>query len=85
MRHLKLGTILAGIAALSLVLLGGTAMAEYPDKPVTCIVNYGAGGTTDLTSRFALLRGRKALGPDHNRGEQGRRRRHGGPHLPGHP
>ncbi|MBU1154592.1 MAG: tripartite tricarboxylate transporter substrate binding protein [Proteobacteria bacterium] len=62
MRRLKLGTILAGIAALSLVLLGGTAMAGYPDKPVTFIVNYGAGGTTDLTSRLLCSVAEKPLG-----------------------
>lgn len=42
-------------AALSLASLSGVAFAEdaYPDRPITMLVGYGAGGQTDLVARAA--------------------------------
>lgn len=39
-------------AALALVATGSVAMAEYPDRPVTIIVPWGAGGGTDTIIRI---------------------------------
>jgi tripartite-type tricarboxylate transporter receptor subunit TctC len=47
MRILK--TLLAAAAATSM--LAGTAMAEYPEQPVTFIIPYGPGGTSDVGAR----------------------------------
>ncbi len=62
MKCFKLATFMAMAAALALLLTGGAALAEYPDKPITFIVNYGAGGTTDLTSRLLCSVAEKKLG-----------------------
>jgi tripartite-type tricarboxylate transporter receptor subunit TctC len=44
---------LAGAAALALVTLGvASAQAEYPERPITLIVPWGAGGGTDATGRI---------------------------------
>ena len=41
---------LAGLAAIGIaVLAGGPAQAEYPERPITIIVPWGAGGGTDAT------------------------------------
>jgi tripartite-type tricarboxylate transporter receptor subunit TctC len=44
---------LAGLAAIMLALVaGGPLRAEYPDRPITIIVPWGAGGGTDATGRI---------------------------------
>jgi tripartite-type tricarboxylate transporter receptor subunit TctC len=44
---------LAGLAAVMLALVaGGPLRAEYPDRPITIIVPWGAGGGTDATGRI---------------------------------
>ncbi|MCB2228836.1 MAG: tripartite tricarboxylate transporter substrate binding protein [Desulfarculaceae bacterium] len=62
MRSFRLATFMALAAMLMLLLGGGAALAKYPDKPITFIVNYGAGGTTDLTSRLLCSVAEKPLG-----------------------
>lgn len=47
MRILKL--ILAAAAAT--LMLAGPAMAEYPEQPITFIIPYGPGGTSDIGAR----------------------------------
>ena len=42
--------IAAGVAATAM-LAGGTALAEYPEKPVKIMVGFSAGGGTDTTAR----------------------------------
>ncbi|TDX29535.1 tripartite-type tricarboxylate transporter receptor subunit TctC [Modicisalibacter xianhensis] len=44
-------TALKGTAAALLLALSGTAFAEYPEKPITIIVPWAAGGGTDATAR----------------------------------
>ena len=39
-------------AAASVLLLAGPAAAEYPERPITMIVAYPAGGSTDQTARL---------------------------------
>ena len=44
---------LAGLSAIALALVaGGPARAEYPERPITIIVPWGAGGGTDATGRI---------------------------------
>ncbi len=44
---------LAGVAAVALCALGGApAQAEYPERPITIIGPWGAGGGTDATGRI---------------------------------
>ena len=42
---------LGGLAAAATLLLAGSVLAEYPEKPVTMIIGFSAGGGTDLTGR----------------------------------
>ncbi|MGB5200352.1 MAG: tripartite tricarboxylate transporter substrate binding protein [Sedimenticolaceae bacterium] len=47
-------SVIAG--ALGLSLSAGTAMAEeYPDRPISLIVSYGAGGATDFQARIVTM------------------------------
>ena len=40
------------VAALSLAALAGAVHAQYPERNITLIVPYGAGGGTDVTARM---------------------------------
>lgn len=40
----------AGLAALSLS--AGAAVAEWPEKPITYVVSFGAGGNADIVARM---------------------------------
>ncbi len=52
-----------GILALTLALGGAPALAaEYPPKPITRVLQFVAGGTTDLTGRALANGTRKVLG-----------------------
>lgn len=48
MNFMKLAV--AGIAALSLT--AGAALAEWPEKPITYVVSFGAGGNADIVARM---------------------------------
>lgn len=48
--------------AASLVLVGQPANAQYPDKPITLIVPWAAGGSTDQTSRVLAKAAEAYLG-----------------------
>jgi len=51
------------IAAIFLsFLLVGIASADYPTKPITMYICYGAGGTTDLSARILATSAEKILG-----------------------
>lgn len=45
-------TSLAAITAVVLGLGSGAAMAEYPDKPITLVVSFAAGGNADIVARL---------------------------------
>jgi tripartite-type tricarboxylate transporter receptor subunit TctC len=54
---------LAAAAAVALGALGGApAQAEYPDRPITLIVPWGAGGGTDATGRILASMMERELG-----------------------
>jgi tripartite-type tricarboxylate transporter receptor subunit TctC len=48
-------TLISIAAGLSLLLGSATAAADYPDKPVTLTVAYGAGGATDFQARIVTM------------------------------
>lgn len=49
LKKAAIGTVMAGVAALSFAL---PAAAEFPERPLTLIVPWGAGGGTDATGRM---------------------------------
>jgi tripartite-type tricarboxylate transporter receptor subunit TctC len=49
-------------AAALLALFAGTALAAYPERPITLIVPWGAGGGTDAVARFFAAYMEKDLG-----------------------
>jgi tripartite-type tricarboxylate transporter receptor subunit TctC len=54
---------LTGVAAVAATALGGApAQAEYPERPITIIVPWGAGGGTDATGRILASMMEKDLG-----------------------
>lgn len=46
----------------SVLLMSGIARAEYPDKPITMIVPWAAGGSTDQTARVLAKAAEASLG-----------------------
>jgi tripartite-type tricarboxylate transporter receptor subunit TctC len=50
-RLLKAG----GAAVLGLSLTAGAVLAEYPDRPISLVVAYGAGGATDFQARIVTM------------------------------
>jgi tripartite-type tricarboxylate transporter receptor subunit TctC len=58
----KLGVALTLVAALGLGAVSSPALAEYPDRPVTFIVPYAAGGATDLLARSLAQQLERKLG-----------------------
>ena len=49
----KVGLITSVAAATSIAVIGtAAAQSDFPNKPITVIVPYGAGGGTDTTGRF---------------------------------
>lgn len=52
------------LATILLSALSATAFADYPDKPITVIVGYSAGGGTDVLARVVGKYLEKALGDE---------------------
>ena len=48
----KLSAAVAGLAMAGAALFASAAQAEYPERPITVIVPWGAGGGTDATGRM---------------------------------
>lgn len=65
MKYTSLATVGASLV-LAMGLVIGSAQAEdkFPSKTIEVVTHAGAGGGTDVTSRMALLRGRRELGVD---------------------
>jgi tripartite-type tricarboxylate transporter receptor subunit TctC len=55
-------TRLRYVLALAALAIAGSAFAEYPDKPVTIVVPFAAGGPTDKVARDLAEAMRKPLG-----------------------
>ena len=53
---------LASALALALAVVAGTAHAAYPERPITFVVPWGAGGGTDTTARYFAAGLEKELG-----------------------
>lgn len=51
------GILTRSLAAgsLGLSLCAGAVMAEYPDRPISVVVSYGAGGATDFQARIVTM------------------------------
>ncbi len=60
------GVLAGGAATGALALAPGSAFAAYPDRPVTVIVPWGAGGGTDATGRMIAALLEKRLGSTFN-------------------
>ena len=69
-------TTLAIAAAAGLAMAPAMAFAEYPERAISVMVPFGAGGGTDVPARFFAAEMEKILGPEHRRVECRRRRRH---------
>jgi putative tricarboxylic transport membrane protein len=54
--------VLKWLAATGLAMLASVAMAAYPDRPITLIVPWGAGGGTDAVARILAALMEKDLG-----------------------
>lgn len=54
--------IVAGIVSTLALIAAGPALAEYPDRPITMIVAYSAGGGTDIAARTLVPYVEKHLG-----------------------
>ena len=59
-RRTALSTL--AMAATAAMLLPGTAKAEWPERPITVVVMYGAGGGTDTVIRTITAEMAKATG-----------------------
>ena len=55
-------TLIATLAALALGLAAGAAQAAWPERPITLIVPWGAGGGTDATARIIASLLEKEIG-----------------------
>lgn len=61
MKVFKMAGYLAA-AAMAALASAAPALAEYPEKPITMVVPYGAGGGTDLAARVLADQMQKILG-----------------------
>ena len=52
LRRALLATCAAAATSLTALLAAGPALAAYPERPITMIVPWGAGGGTDAVARF---------------------------------
>jgi tripartite-type tricarboxylate transporter receptor subunit TctC len=63
MRHRINAVVTAGFTALSVFAMApAAAQTPYPDKPVTLVVPFAAGGPTDVVARMLAIPMGKSLG-----------------------
>src|SRR6266542_7106656 len=62
----RLAKAFARAFAAGMLLFAATAQAAYPERPVTVIVPWGAGGGTDATARIVAALLEKDLGQPFN-------------------
>src|SRR5438105_13998362 len=55
-------TIIGGVFAAVLALVGPTAAQDYPSRPITTIIPFAAGGPTDVLGRVVAARMSETLG-----------------------
>ncbi len=67
--------IIYGFGAITLGLAGSARSQDWPQRQVTIIVPFTAGGTTDLFGRLVAQAHARQIRPAVHRGEQGRCRR----------
>ncbi len=53
---------ITGFGISAVIIFGGVARAEYPEKPISMIVPWAAGGSTDQTARVLAKAAEKTLG-----------------------
>lgn len=54
--------VFAAVAAVSVITTAGAARAEFPERPISLIIPWDAGGSTDQTARVLAKAAEKALG-----------------------
>lgn len=59
---MKMKTIFSVAAVSAVLALSGPAFAEFPEKPITLIIPWSAGGSTDQTARALAAAASKELG-----------------------
>ncbi len=63
MKHLKIFALLIALNLVLFLVGPGVCQGEdFPTRPITIIVNYGAGGSTDVTTRLLAKIAEKELG-----------------------
>ena len=59
---MRKGVFLAGVTAFFFIAVAGPASAAWPDKPITVVIQYKAGGGTDTLTRAYTKAMEKPLG-----------------------
>ena len=62
--HRSMGLFTLSIVAALAVLTGPLHAADWPTRPVTVIVPFGAGGNTDMMARLARATSDRQIRPD---------------------
>lgn len=62
MKQFKMQRIIKALAGIALVGSAQSALAEYPTKPITVVVPFAAGGSTDLMARATAIEFSDTLG-----------------------